>query len=207
MSDHTNHRSRRTTAAAIVKIPDQVGGGRQHAERWDRLPIPGESKCESVRTVVIPRKRTKNNLQPNLQPAVDFDSLVALPDIFAKDTSDMRNAKEVLKSLNELDGYIGAALVDGDSGMMLAADSSTSFNFEIAAAGNTEVLRAKRKVEKALGLNDVIEDVLITLGKQYHLIRPVANKPSLFFYMVLDRSKANLAMARYKLSDVEKDLS
>lgn len=206
-SDHKNNRSRRTTAAAIVKIPEQVNSGRQHVGGWNRLPIPGGSKCETKPTVVIPRKRTTNNVSLNLQPAVDFDSLEALPELFAKDTFDMRNAKEVLKSLNELDGYIGSALVDGDSGMMLAADSSTSFNFEIAAAGNTEVLRAKRKVAKALGLNDVIEDLLITLGKQYHLIRPVANKPSLFFYMVLDRSKANLAMARYKLSDVEKDLS
>jgi predicted regulator of Ras-like GTPase activity (Roadblock/LC7/MglB family) len=131
---------------------------------------------------------------------------IPLPPEQSTEKIHMRNAKEVLKSLNELDGYVGAALVDSESGMMLASDGGANINFEIAAAGNTEVVRAKRKVAKALGLKDEIEDILITLGKQYHLIRPVANKQGLFFYMVLDRARSNLAMSRYKLADVEKEL-
>ena len=57
-----------------------------------------------------------------------------------------------------------------------------------------------------LGLKDGIEDILITLGKQYHIIRPLRGRPALFFYLVLDRVRANLAMARIGLADVEKDL-
>ena len=76
----------------------------------------------------------------------------------------------------------------------------------VAAAGNTEVVRAKMKTMRALGLNDVIEDILITLGKQYHIIRPLARKDGLFMYYVLDKGKSNLAMSRRKLQDVEKEL-
>lgn len=118
----------------------------------------------------------------------------------------MGNLKESLEGLADLDGFLGACIVDSNSGMMLGSLGGGSVNLEAAAAGNTEVVRAKRKTMKALGLNDTIEDILITLGKQYHLIRPMALKDGLFVYLVLDRSKANLALGRHRLVDTEKAL-
>lgn len=120
----------------------------------------------------------------------------------------MATPKEALPKLMEIDGCIGACIVDASSGMMLAASgSSAAMNLEVAAAGNTDVVRAKRKTMKALALNDSIEDILITLGKQYHLIRPLSSNESLFIYLALDKSKSNLAMARHALASVEKDLA
>jgi len=118
----------------------------------------------------------------------------------------MSNLQKNLETLRSIDGYIGSCLVDSDSGMMLAADGGGPLNLEVAAAGNTEVVRAKRKAAKSLGLNDNIEDILITLGKQYHLIRPLRARPQIFYYVALDRSKANLAMSRLTLQDTEKAL-
>ena len=68
-------------------------------------------------------------------------------------------------------------------------------------------MRSKLKVMKSLGLNDSIEDILITLSKQYHIIRPVQAKTGIFIYLVLDRAKANLAMARRACQDTEGSLS
>jgi hypothetical protein len=67
-------------------------------------------------------------------------------------------------------------------------------------------VRAKRKAVKSLNLKDSIEDILITLQKQCHLIRPLAQNDALFIYLVLDKQKANLALSRHQLAGVEKDL-
>jgi len=118
----------------------------------------------------------------------------------------MANVKETLPKLMEIDGCTGCCIVDSNSGMMLGAAGGGPMNLEVAAAGNTEVVRSKRKTMKALNLQDTIEDMLITLGKQYHLIRPLSMNDGLFLYLVLDRQKANLAMARHQLTQIERDL-
>jgi hypothetical protein len=117
----------------------------------------------------------------------------------------MANIKQTLDELLTIDGALCGAIVDANSGMMLGS-AGTGVDLEVAAAGNTEVVRSKMKTMRALGLNDVIEDILITLGKQYHIIRPLARKEGVFIYFVLDKQRANLAMARRKVQDVDKDL-
>ncbi|RZL64909.1 MAG: hypothetical protein EOP81_06510 [Variovorax sp.] len=117
----------------------------------------------------------------------------------------MATIKQSMEELMTLDGAMCAALVDSSSGMILGQIGS-GVDLEVAAAGNTEVMRAKMKTMRSLGLNDVIEDILITLGKQYHLIRPMGRNEGLFIYCVLEKSKSNLALARRKVLDVEKDL-
>ena len=118
----------------------------------------------------------------------------------------MATIKQTLEDLLTIDGALCAAVVDSSSGMMLGS-AGAGVDLEVAAAGNTEVVRSKMKTMRALGLNDVIEDILITLGKQYHIIRPSARKEGVFLYYVLDKQRANLAMARRKAQDVDKDLS
>jgi hypothetical protein len=115
-----------------------------------------------------------------------------------------------LKEAMEIDGAVGVALVDHDSGMALGTLGGGKFlDLEVAAAGNTEVVRAKLRTINSLALGDEIEDILITLGRQYHLIR-LLNGPrsgSLFLYLALDRSRANLALARHRLKIIESQLT
>lgn len=118
----------------------------------------------------------------------------------------MANITDSLNELLTLEGAMCAAVVDANSGMLLGS-AGAGVDMELAAAGNTEVVRAKIKTMRALGLNDTIDDMLITLGKQYHLIRPSAKSEGVFVYYVLDKARANLALARRKVQDVEKTLT
>lgn len=118
------------------------------------------------------------------------------------------NLNEVLADLQQLDGFIAAAIADSGSGLSLGmVGGSPAFNIEMAAAANTEVVKAKHRAMKSLKLDDSIEDILITLGTQYHLIRPMRSRPEVFFYVSLDRRHANLGMARFGLAAAEGKLS
>ncbi|MEU3347577.1 hypothetical protein ABZ723_21780 [Streptomyces sp. NPDC006700] len=113
-----------------------------------------------------------------------------------------------LKEAMAIEGAIGVALVDYESGMSLGTlGGGQGLDLEVAAAGNTEVVRAKTRTLSTLGMNDSIEDILITLGEQYHLIRPLTNSDgSLFLYLALDRTRGNLALARHSLKRIEATL-
>jgi hypothetical protein len=122
----------------------------------------------------------------------------------------MANLNSSLAAAMQINGAIGVAIVDIDSGMTLgSAGGGTTLNLDVAAAGNTEVMRAKMRTMSDLDLNDEIEDMLITMGKQYHIIRPIRSKggAGLFLYLALEKDKANLAMARHKIADIEKNLT
>jgi CheY-like chemotaxis protein len=119
----------------------------------------------------------------------------------------MGNIKESLVAVMEIEGTVGAALADWKSGMCLGTIGGTpTYNLEIAAAGNTEVIRAKMKAMANLNLKETIEDILITLDTQYHLIRLLKSAPNLFLYVAIKKDTGNLALARHKLSQIEAKL-
>ncbi|WP_304451933.1 hypothetical protein [Nocardiopsis sp. YSL2] len=121
----------------------------------------------------------------------------------------MPNIEAGLKEMMAIEGALGAAVVDYNSGMSLGSLNSTSgLDLDVAAAGNTEVVRAKMRTMDQLGLKQGLEDILISLSSQYHIIRPLTNRKGqgLFLYLALDRARANLALARHRLKGIEEEL-
>jgi hypothetical protein len=120
------------------------------------------------------------------------------------------NMDVALKEAMNIDGAVGVALVDWETGLCLGTlGGGKVLDLNLAAAGNTDVIRSKMRTMESLRLNDQIVDVLITLEKQYHLIRLLKNPRNgsgLFLYLVLERSRANLGMARHHLQRIESEI-
>src|SRR5262245_13911831 len=111
----------------------------------------------------------------------------------------MADIERSLKEAMAIEGAIGVALGDYTSGLTLGVmGGDLNLDMNVAAAGNTDVVRAKNRTMEMLGLSDGIEDILITLDSQYHLIRLRRGRhgaDSLFLYLALDKRRANLGLA------------
>ncbi len=122
----------------------------------------------------------------------------------------MANIEAALKEAMTLEGAIGVALVDYTSGLTLGyLGGDGVMDMTVAAAGNTDVVRAKMRALELLGLQDGIEDILITLDTQYHLIRLLRARrggDALFLYLALGKARANLGLARHQLRKIEAEL-
>lgn len=95
----------------------------------------------------------------------------------------------------EIPGFIAASLVDLDSGMTLGLKSlRPEFDLAAASAYNSEMVKQKLKIMRSLNLKTHLEDMLLTLGDQIHLIKLVT--PTTFIYLAAERASSNLAIVR-----------
>lgn len=103
------------------------------------------------------------------------------------------------KAIDEIEGnvggFIGASFVDTDSGMALASRSRRpDFDLDVASAYNSELVKAKLNTIRVLNITSTLEDMLLTLGDQLHLIKLLGS--GTFVYVAVDRSQTNLALLR-----------
>jgi hypothetical protein len=121
------------------------------------------------------------------------------------------NIDTALKEAMSIQGAIGVALVDWETGFCLGTlGGGNILDLSLAAAANTDVVRSTIRTIESLHLDDTIVDMLITLDKQYHVIRPLKNPRNgagLFLYLVLDRQRANLGLARHYLTRIESEIA
>ena len=122
---------------------------------------------------------------------------------------DPQRAGRVLEALGTVQGLLGCAVVDSNSGLVLARHlrEDHAVNLDLAGAAGTHVLRAHRLAARNMGLAGPIDEVITTAGMRIQLLRAVAGHPDLFLFALLDKQSTNLALARYKLMEAEKNLA
>lgn len=112
-----------------------------------------------------------------------------------------------ISQLHEIEGFLGGCVVDVVNGSTLSSISfSDTLDMDRAGVVNSDVVRATQREVDCLVADDQIEDILISLGDQYHLIRPIGCDQSKFVFVAVRRSDANLALARTMVRAVEKSL-
>jgi len=103
-------------------------------------------------------------------------------------------------------GFIAVAVTEIKSGISyFSLTIDEGFDPELASAFNLEVVKAKLNAINALDLDDAIDDILITLSSQIHII-DVSENNEYFVYLAVDSNKANLGMTKALLNKYKKNI-
>jgi hypothetical protein len=126
----------------------------------------------------------------------------------ARSTLDHARAVTQLAEMLTLDGLLGCAVVDSSNGLILARETrdEEALDLDLAAAASTQALKAHKAAARNMGLSDPIEEVMTSAGTRHQIMRQLSRYPDLFLFVLLDRHRTNLALARYKLMEVEREM-
>lgn len=162
------------------------------------------SLAPSVTPSVISGPRQSQTLPPGLRTVHRPSAQRASHHVL-----DPAKARNALTDMLTIDGLLGCAVVDGTTGLVLARDSREDqpADLDLSAAASAQVLRAHRLAARNMGLSDHIDEVMVSAGNRQQVLRTVSGHADLFLLALLDKQRANLALARYKLMEVEKGLA
>jgi hypothetical protein len=119
----------------------------------------------------------------------------------------MDNIEESLDRAMAIEGAVGVALVDFRSGSCLGVRGGGDLDMELAGAGTTEVIRAQKAVIEQVGMDEPIDDILVTIETQHHLFRLFDENNHVYSYLVLDREQCRLGLARTHLKVIDQELT
>ena len=175
------------------KEPDRPDYSEPDFSSWaknldDFIPAAQAAAADAPETAAAPAA-TKTAVAVDVAPAVEA-------------VDERPSLEAVLATLLSFDCALCVAVVDSETGMILGKAGS-GVEIDLAAAGASVILRARLASIKALGSDEKIDDVLISTTSQVQIIHPLPTKPSIFTYIIGDKSKSSLAMARYKATEAD----
>jgi hypothetical protein len=127
----------------------------------------------------------------------------------AQRLADPDKASRLMRELLQLDGVIIAVLVDGATGHVLASDGNSG-EIERAAQAAAEIMRTHRRTLRMMGHwrpSDPVDEVLVTAGSRYHVMRALHHQTDHFVLAVLDKLRCNLATTRFRIMETQQALS
>lgn len=123
------------------------------------------------------------------------------PDLAGKISESLKKGKSIKGAAALLLAETASGTVIGAVGGSAGVDLGTATAVAVA-----QLLRQKQRVTEQLGLNDPVQEILLTSANRYYVARSLGLGDGYFLLLILDRDKANLARAQLDLVAVERDL-
>jgi hypothetical protein len=103
-----------------------------------------------------------------------------------------------VKQLSELNGVISCCVFDLQSGKPIAHAGANPGGAELATHGSA-LIASMAGTSRGLGFGHAVPEAAISLGAHHLLLRGVPRNPGLAMHAVLDKTSANLTLARLQV--------
>jgi hypothetical protein len=103
-----------------------------------------------------------------------------------------------VRQVSELNGVVSCCIFETQSGHPIAHAGANPGSEKLAAHGS-ELLTAMMGVSRSLGFGHSLPEAAVTLGSHHLLLRGVPKNPGLAMHAVLDKTSANLTLARLQI--------
>lgn len=122
-----------------------------------------------------------------------------------------KKISDCLQEILTVNGALATGIGNWKTGQCLSKEGLNKADFptskiETAVTHNSEVIRAKQRAAAALEFDDKIDDILISLTRQWHMMK-LLKVEGYFLYIALDRSKSSISSAGLKLRQANRELS
>lgn len=114
----------------------------------------------------------------------------------------MTTIRDALRELSQLDGVVGSAFVDSETGLCLDMISTGELDLEASAALHAQIMRIKLDHLEPLKIRGPVEDIVITLEHHLYVMRLVPGQAQMFLYLAARRADCNVALARHSVATI-----
>ncbi|MEX8498047.1 MAG: hypothetical protein AB3X36_11740 [Leptothrix ochracea] len=143
------------------------------------------------------------NTQPGPLTLISPDNTPPPPVAAANDLPELLRTEALIQDLMQVDGLIYVAIADVRRGHVFAG-SGYGPDIDRAVQAGSDILRAHRESLRSLGHwkpNEPVEEILVTAGTRYHILRVLPAHPEYFLLAVLDKLRSNLAITRFRVME------
>jgi predicted regulator of Ras-like GTPase activity (Roadblock/LC7/MglB family) len=121
---------------------------------------------------------------------------------------DPRMLEQQLRHVLRTDGVLGCCVVDTRSGALLSSEQrhAGGTDLGVAAAACALVMRTQLDAARLIGIDAPVDELMVTAGSHQQVMRNLTKRPGLFLLALLDRTRSNLALTRFKMMEAEKNL-
>ena len=165
-------------------------------------PAPSSSlQSGTAGAAGMPGAAAAQRARPGTDP-LSMRPMPAVPSAASRAVTPKALLDRYVHQLAELTGMVSCCVFDVASGLEIAHAGARPDPAQLASHGAT-LLGAMIATSRTLGLGHALPDAAITLGSHHLLLRAVPRHPGLALHAVLDKTHANLTLARLQVQRVD----